>query len=68
MLPTFLNYLGRGSSGEYVRVIQKVLNHYNTIIKPPLVPDGDFGPKTEAAVKCFQARPPRHFPLPPCRR
>jgi len=56
MLPSFLDYIRCGSSGDYVRVIQKVLNHYPTIIKSPLTPDGIFGPKTQAAVKCFQGR------------
>ena len=40
-----MNTLKRGSKGEDVKTLQKVLN---------ITPDGDFGTKTEAAVKTFQ--------------
>jgi peptidoglycan hydrolase-like protein with peptidoglycan-binding domain len=43
--------LRRGSSGETVKIVQQVLkdgNFYTGLI------DGDFGSKTEAAVKVFQ--------------
>lgn len=40
-----MNILKRGSKGEEVKILQKALK---------LTPDGDFGPKTEAAVKAFQ--------------
>ncbi|MBZ5626249.1 MAG: peptidoglycan-binding protein, partial [Acidobacteriia bacterium] len=56
MLAESLQYLKRGSSGDYVRVIQKVLNHYPTTGSVPLATDGIFGPRTEAAVKRFQGR------------
>lgn len=40
-----MNTLKKGSKGDEVKILQKALNVY---------PDGDFGPKTEAAVKAFQ--------------
>ena len=40
-----MNVLKRGSKGEEVKILQKALK---------INPDGDFGPKTELAVKAFQ--------------
>lgn len=40
-----MNVLKKGSKGEEVKVLQKLLN---------ITVDGDFGAKTEAAVKAFQ--------------
>jgi hypothetical protein len=42
-----------GSSGNGVRKLQTNLN---TVMKSGLVVDGQFGPRTETAVKAFQAR------------
>ena len=55
MLPNSLEYLACGAVGDYVQVLQKVLNLYQTT-GTQLTPDGKFGPKTEAAVKRFQSR------------
>lgn len=43
----------RGSSGRCVRVIQEMLNLTNGA---GLSIDGSFGPRTEAAVRAFQAK------------
>jgi len=43
-----------GSTGDSVRIIQQRLNALGQT--PPLVPDGIFGPRTEAAVIAFQRR------------
>ena len=56
MLEEPIQYLRRGSQGDYVRVVQKILNLYLAKGMTPLVPDGIFGPNTEAAVKFFQSR------------
>jgi peptidoglycan hydrolase-like protein with peptidoglycan-binding domain len=40
----------RGSTGDKVKILQKRLNY---VLNAKLVVDGDFGPKTEAAVKAF---------------
>ena len=50
-LPILTRNLRRGTKGEDVKALQKVLNArgFNAGIV-----DGDFGPKTEAAVKAFQ--------------
>lgn len=45
-LPT----LRQGSRGKDVKYLQDILNHLGY----PVVADGIFGPKTEAAVKKFQ--------------
>jgi hypothetical protein len=42
----------RGSRGEHVAALQRLLNE--TGVTPELTPDGVFGPKTEAAVRQFQ--------------
>lgn len=41
------------NKGPEVKKLQQLLNNHG--IKPPLVPDGDFGLLTEVAVKKFQA-------------
>lgn len=46
--------LREGSTGAAVQVLQKELNQHGA--KPQLAMDGDFGPKTLAAVKAFQFR------------
>ncbi|MFB2978880.1 peptidoglycan-binding protein [Microseira sp. BLCC-F43] len=50
-LPKLTRILSRGSKGDDVKALQKVLNargfNAGTV-------DGDFGPKTEAGVKAFQ--------------
>ncbi|MDE3175994.1 MAG: peptidoglycan-binding protein [Pseudomonadota bacterium] len=46
--------LMRGSAGEYVRVVQRILNLYSLAGVKPLDPDAKFGSHTEAAVKAFQ--------------
>ncbi|HEU5187860.1 MAG TPA: peptidoglycan-binding domain-containing protein [Candidatus Saccharimonadales bacterium] len=43
----------RGSSGRCVRIVQEMLNLTNGA---GLAVDGSFGPKTEAAVRAFQAK------------
>ncbi|MFO0722973.1 MAG: peptidoglycan-binding domain-containing protein [Myxococcota bacterium] len=45
--------LGRGDSGSSVEELQRKLNAAGA--NPPLVTDGLFGPKTEAALKSYQA-------------
>jgi hypothetical protein len=47
--------LRRGSKGDAVKALQRVLNRWYPSLKP-LVADGDFGPATEARVKYFQQR------------
>ena len=46
-----------GSTGPAVRDLQTRLNALN-VASPPLVVDGIFGAKTQAAVKSFQTRTP----------
>lgn len=50
-----VDVLGVGSTGPKVLELQKNLNELRAAQgKPPIVADGVFGPKTEAAVKEFQ--------------
>ena len=44
----------RGASGSVVTALQKGLKKYSTPATDPGAVDGDFGPKTEAAVKAYQ--------------
>ena len=46
--------LARGASGSVVTALQKGLKKYGTPATDPGTVDGDFGPKTEAAVKAYQ--------------
>ena len=46
--------LVRGASGSVVTALQKGLKKYGTPATDPGAVDGDFGPKTEAAVKAYQ--------------
>ena len=46
--------LKKGSKGADVSALQTVLNENGA--NPPLVLDGDFGPKTDASVRAYQAR------------
>jgi peptidoglycan hydrolase-like protein with peptidoglycan-binding domain len=46
--------LSRGASGSAVTALQKGLKKYSTPATDPGAVDGDFGPKTEAAVKAYQ--------------
>ena len=46
--------LSRGSSGSVVTALQNGLKKYGTPATDPGNVDGDFGPKTEAAVKAYQ--------------
>jgi len=46
--------LSRGASGSVVTALQNGLKRYATPATDPGVVDGDFGPKTEAAVKAYQ--------------
>jgi murein L,D-transpeptidase YcbB/YkuD len=50
--------LRRGSRGERVRFLQRLLNDWlaNPPGRAPLVLDGIFGPRTQAAVVAFQRR------------
>src|SRR5262245_45306852 len=43
--------LNRGDDGPWVEALQRTLTHLN---HDPQGIDGDFGPKTEAAVESFQ--------------
>ena len=47
--------LKKGSKGSNVKTLQELLNQLN-IVTPALELDGDFGSKTEAAVKTFQKK------------
>ena len=47
--------LKKGSVGSDVKTLQELLNQLN-IVTPALELDGDFGSKTEAAVKAFQKK------------
>ena len=47
--------LKNGSAGSDVKTLQELLNQLN-IVTPALELDGDFGSKTEAAVKAFQKK------------
>ena len=53
-LPETRPLLKRGAKGAEVRTLQTWLNSRGA--SPLLVVDGDFGPKTERAVKTFQAQ------------
>jgi peptidoglycan hydrolase-like protein with peptidoglycan-binding domain len=46
--------LSRGDSGSVVTALQKGLKKYGTPPTDPGAVDGDFGPKTEGAVKAYQ--------------
>jgi len=46
--------LSRGASGSVVTALQQGLKKYSTPATDPGLVDGDFGPKTEAAVKAYQ--------------
>ena len=46
--------LVRGLSGSVVTALQKGLKKYSTPATDPGAVDGDFGPKTETAVKAYQ--------------
>ena len=46
--------LARGASGSVVTSLQKGLKKYSTPATDPGAVDGDFGPKTEGAVKAYQ--------------
>jgi peptidoglycan hydrolase-like protein with peptidoglycan-binding domain len=46
--------LARGASGSVVTALQKGLKKYSTPATDPGAVDGDFGSKTEAAVKAYQ--------------
>jgi len=46
--------LARGASGNVVTALQKGLKKYSTPATDPGAVDGDFGPKTEAALKAYQ--------------
>jgi peptidoglycan hydrolase-like protein with peptidoglycan-binding domain len=46
--------LARGASGNSVTALQKGLKKYATSATDPGPVDGDFGPRTEAAVKAYQ--------------
>ena len=47
--------LKKGTTGSDVKTLQELLNQL-TIVTPALEVDGDFGSKTEAAVKAFQKK------------
>jgi hypothetical protein len=44
--------ISKGSHSEEVRTLQQILNAYGA--QPPLAVDGDFGPRTERALKLLQ--------------
>lgn len=55
-LPTDPNtpLLARGATGSVVTALQNGLKKYSTPATDPGAVDGDFGPKTEAAVRAYQ--------------
>ena len=46
--------LSRGASGSVVTALQQGLKKYSTPATDPGLVDGDFGPKTKAAVNAYQ--------------
>lgn len=52
--PSAVELLSTGARGAQVSSLQEALNKAGAT--PPLTVDGDFGPRTEAAVKQFQER------------
>jgi peptidoglycan hydrolase-like protein with peptidoglycan-binding domain len=46
--------LARGASGSAVTALQQGLKKYSAPATDPGLVDGDFGPRTEAAVKAYQ--------------
>ena len=53
--PPPMPVLRLGSQGDVVRRLQETLNRWYPSL-PPLVVDGDFGPRTDARVRYFQQR------------
>ncbi len=47
--------LKRGMAGDDVKTLQEYLNQLH-VVTPALEEDGDFGPKTDAAVRAFQLK------------
>jgi peptidoglycan hydrolase-like protein with peptidoglycan-binding domain len=52
--------VGRGASGPTVHYLQAALNHLDGCLTTKLDVDGRYGPKTEQAVKVFQAHRQLH--------